>query len=306
MSRKFGEVGEHVGVAVASPRASLRAPAPGYQPARTLSIRTELARQLRRRRSHIAAGLAAIVPLLLILAFWFGSSDNSGEKQASAYDSLVTVATAGGLNFALFTLVATAFLLLVLVALLFGDTVASEASWGSLRYLLAAPVPRSRLLASKWAVSLLCSIGVIVLLVGVALAVGTAVYGWQPLQLHTGTKLPTGQALLRLTAITGYVGLSFLPVAGLAFLLSVSIDSPIGAVGGAVMFHIVTQIFSAISALGQLRQALPSYYSEAWLGLLSTPIQTQEMAKGAWVTLMYATVLFSAAWWRFTTKDIVS
>ncbi|MGH3545117.1 MAG: ABC transporter permease [Mycobacteriales bacterium] len=275
---------------------------------RALSVRTELLRQLRRRRSQIAAGLAVIVPLLLVLAFEFGSDsgDSSGNDNQSAYDGLVGTATASGLNFALFTLVAASFLLLVLVALLFGDTVASEASWSSLRYLLTAPVPRSKLLASKATVSLISSVAVIVLLVGTALAVGTAMYGWHPLSLPTGPDLPTDTALLRLGAITGYIGSSFLSIAGLAFLLSVSTDSPIGAVGGAVMFYIVTQIFSVISALGVIREVLPGYYGEAWLGLLTTPVQTSEMTKGALVTLMYATVFFAAAWWRFATKDIVS
>lgn len=273
---------------------------------RALSVRTELVRQLRRRRSQIAAGLAVIVPLLLVLAFQFGSDNESDDDLDSTYDILVGTATAGGLNFALFTLLAASFLLLVLVALLFGDTVASEASWGSLRYLLAAPVSRAKLLASKATVSLISSVAVIVLLLGTALAVGTAVYGWQPLSLPAGSDLPIGSALLRLAAVTGYVATSFLSIAGLAFLLSVSTDSPIGAVGGAVMFHIVTQIFSLISALGVLRELLPSYYSEAWLGLLITPVQTEEMTKGTLVTLVYATVFFSAAWWRFNTKDIVS
>jgi ABC-2 type transport system permease protein len=270
-------------------------------------VRTELVRQLRRRRSQIAVGLTVVVPLLLVLAFEFGSSGGgSDNEQDSAYDGLVGTATAGGLNFALFALVAASFLLLVLVALLFGDTVASEAGWSSLRYLLAAPVPRSKLLASKWTVSLISSVGMILLLVGTALAVGTVAYGWHPLSLPTGSELPTGTALLRLSAITGYIGGSFLSIAGLAFLLSVSTDSPIGAVGGAVMFHIVTQIFSVISALGVVREVLPGYYSEAWLGLLTTPVQTSEMTKGALVTLVYATVFFTAAWWRFNTKDIVS
>ena len=49
-----------------------------------------------------------------------------------------------------FTLFAsTSFLLVVIVALFAGDTVPSEASWSSLRYLLAAPVRRERLLRQK-------------------------------------------------------------------------------------------------------------------------------------------------------------
>ncbi len=102
-------------------------------------------------------------------------------------------ATASGANFAAVNLfVSAGFLLVIPVALFCGDTVASEASWSSLRYLLAAPVPRARLLWSKLAVGLTLSLAAMVLLPVVALAVGTAAYGWGPLQLPTGGTLPTG------------------------------------------------------------------------------------------------------------------
>ena len=68
--------------------------------------------------------------------------------------------------------VSAGFLLVVPVALFCGDTVASEASWSSLRYLLAAPVPRARLLWSKLVVALGLSLAAMVLLPLVALAVG--------------------------------------------------------------------------------------------------------------------------------------
>ena len=88
----------------------------------------------------------AALPLIVLGAFEFGGSGNDNNRNGSgAFSSLVDVATSGGSNFALFTLlVSSSFLLVVVVALFFGDTIASEASWGSLRYLLAIPVPRSR------------------------------------------------------------------------------------------------------------------------------------------------------------------
>lgn len=278
--------------------------APGYRPNRTFPFQTEFRRQLRRRRTQIAIGITLALPLLLIIAFEFGSG--GGEDEQDTYGSLVSIATAGGLNFALFTLFATSFLLLILVALVFGDTVASEGNWGSLRYLLAIPVPRSRLLTSKWLVSAISSAGLIALLVGISLLAGTLMYGWQPLQLPTGGELSTGEALLRLLGVTGYIGFMFASVAGLAFLLSVSTGSPIGSVGAAVMFNIVTGIFTLITALGDFRKLFPNYYSDAWLGLLSDPVQTRDMAQGALVTLIYATAFFSLAWWRFTRKDVLS
>ena len=100
------------------------------------------------------------------------------------------MATDGGLNFAAFSLfVSAGFLLVVVVALFCGDTVASEASWSSLRYLLAAPVPRARLLRQKLAVALAyATIGVVTLPV-MSLVAGTVAFGWHPLRLPgTGVR----------------------------------------------------------------------------------------------------------------------
>ena len=86
----------------------------------------------------------------------------------------------------------------MVVALFCGDTVASEASWGSLRYLLAVPVPRARLLAVKLVVALAYSALALLLLAGTALLVGTLRYGWHPLRSTVAAEIPPGEGLLRL------------------------------------------------------------------------------------------------------------
>ena len=59
-----------------------------------------------------------------------------------------------------------------------------------------------------------------------------------------------------------------------------STDAPLGAVGGAVLLYILSSILDQITALGDLRTVLPTHYSDAWLGLLSTPLQTDDVVKG--------------------------
>ena len=46
-------------------------------------------------------------------------------------------------------------------------------------------------------------------------------------------------------------------VSALAFLLGVYTDAPLGAVGGAVVLVIVSNILDAVPALGSLREVLP-------------------------------------------------
>jgi ABC-2 type transport system permease protein len=281
----------------------------GYRATHTLTFATELRRQAGRRRTQLALGFMLGLPLIILVAFELGrrNSGGGGGGSRGRFAQLADIATSGGLNFALFTLLVSAsFLLVVVVALFCGDTVASEASWGSLRYLLAIPVPRGRLLGSKLQVSLLYSLVALVVLTGMALIAGTLRYGWHPLRTTVAGEIATGPAFWRLLGILAYIAVTLLVVAGLAFLLSVSTDAPLGAVGGAVLLQILSNILDQISALGSLRVILPTHYSDAWLGLLSNPIQTDDMVKGAISSMLYATLFFSWAWYRFLRKDVVS
>jgi ABC-2 type transport system permease protein len=282
--------------------------ATGYRATATLPIRAEIRRQASRRRTQLALGFMALLPLIILLAFELGSNNNSDNGNGSgSFGSLVTLATSGGLNFALFTLAVSAgFLLVVVVALFCGDTVASEASWGSLRYLLAIPVPRARLLGVKLIVALFYSALALIVLTGVSLLVGTLRYGWHPLGSTIAAQIPPGQGVLRLLGIVGYLAVTLLIVAGLAFLLSTLTDAALGAVGGAVLLWILSSILDQITALGSIRYGLPTHYSDAWQGLLSTPMQTDDLVKGAIAAICYAVVFWTAAFWRFTRKDITS
>jgi len=274
----------------------------------TFSVATELRRQASRPRTRIALAFMVALPLIILGAFEFGGGNGDDDGGGGgAFSSLVDVATAGGANFALFTLlVSSSFLLVVVFALFFGDTIASEASWGSLRYLLAIPVPRARLLGVKATVSVIYAALALVLLVGTALLAGTFRYGWNPLRSTIADQLSAGEALGRISAATGYIGLTLLVVGALAFLLSVSTDAPLGAVGGAVLLQIVSSILDQIEALGAIRDYLPTHYNDAWVGLLSTPVQVDTMVRGAISALLYATLFFGLAFWRFLRKDIVS
>jgi len=289
--------------AEAGPASTESANAPGYRPRRTLPLSVEIVRQLRRRRTLIAFGILTVLPWILVGAF-----EVSGPASRNGAPGLVASATDGGLNFTAFTFfVSAGFLIVVAVALFCGDTVATEASWSSLRYLLAAPVPRSRLLRQKLIVALGYSIVAVTYLTLMSLLAGTLAFGWHQLRLPgTGIEVPYGAALGRIAIVLGYVLVSELVVAALAFLLSVLTDSPLGAVGGAVGLVIVSNILDAVTALGNWRQALPTHWQFAWLDVFQPQVSWAGMIQGAAVSVSYALVLGALAFRRFQTKDIVS
>ncbi|QMU80383.1 ABC transporter permease subunit [Streptacidiphilus sp. PB12-B1b] len=268
-----------------------------------MPLRVELRRQLGRNRTRITLGLLVVLPLLLVAAFKLGGSapDRNGQV------TLVDFATVGAANFALFAVFASSgFLLVIVVALFCGDTVASEAGWSSLRYLLISPVGRARLLRRKLTVSLGLSGFALVLLPVVSLLAGWAAFGWHPVQSPTGAGLGTGAALVRLAIIVGYLAVSLTFVAALAFYAGVSTDAPLGAVGGTVLIVIVSTILDNVTALGGLRDWLPTHYADAWLDALDPSVQWDAMLRGTLSALVYSTVLFALAWRHFLRKDIVS
>ncbi|GAQ57080.1 ABC transporter permease [Streptomyces acidiscabies] len=277
--------------------------ASGYRAAKTLPLKVEFARQLKRRRTLVMGGILAALPFVLWIAFLIGGTPDGRDGRVTLMDT----ATASGANFAAVNLfVSAGFLLVIPVALFCGDTVASEAGWSSLRYLLAAPVPRARLLWSKLVVGLGLSLAAMVLLPLVALAVGTAAYGWGSLDLPTGGALDPGTAAQRLLIVVAYIFVSQLVTAGLAFWLSTRTDAPLGAVGGAVGLTIVGNVLDQVTALGDWRDFLPAHWQYAWADAVQPTPEWAGMAQGASVSVTYAVILFALAFRGFAKKDVVS
>jgi ABC-2 type transport system permease protein len=264
---------------------------PTFNPRRTMPLRVEFVRQLKRRRTQLAALALLVLPVIVALAFQIGG------KAGTDAPALVGLATVGGANFALFVeYVSVGFLLVVVVSLFCGDTVASEANWSSLRYLLAQPVPRGRLLRQKLIVALALSVGANILLPLWSFLVGGVFFGWAPAHSPLGGSFDAMASFLRLALV----------VASLAFLLSVSVDNPLGAVGGAVMLVVVSNILDQIAALDPYRRYLPTHWSYSWVDTLSTPIRYDDMLRGTGTALVYAAVFLAIAWLRFDRKDITS
>ena len=280
-----------------------------YLVGKTLPFRVELYRQLKRKRTAFAYGFVLSLPILVALAVKFGPSEEDGDSSefGSGATDIIGLATLGAANFTTTMLFfSTPFLLVTVVALFNGDTVASEASWSTLRYLLASPVPRTRLLIQKIKVSLTLSLIAVLLVPISSWIVGAISFGTAPLQTPLGVTFDQSVTFTRLAIMTGYLAISLLFVAGLAFYLSVRTDAPLGAVGGAVGISILLTILDAISALGSLRQWLPVHYSDTWLDALSTTIDWSQMAKGASYCAIFGILFYALAITKFAKKDITS
>lgn len=268
---------------------------------RPLPLRVEARRQLRRPRTYWAFGILLALPLIVVAAFALGDGGDPGGARFS------DLATTGAANFAVFLLFVSAeLLLLILMTLFVGDPVPSEAGWGSLRYLLTAPVGRSRLLSSKLLVGLATTAVAMLLLLAWSLLVGGLAYGWEPLTIPLGGDLGWAEVLRRLALAAAYILVSLSPFAALAFWAGVAGATPLGAVGGAVLAAIVSSILDSLEALAHWRRALPNHYARAWVELFTPEPDPSALVHGlAWAAL-YTTVVLALGYRHFAGKDVLS
>jgi len=276
----------------------------GYRPERTLRLWVELRRQFKRRRTLGVLILMVALPLILIAALQLGASDNAQQNNRI---NLVDVATDSGLNFTLFVLFATtSFFLVVVFALFFGDTVASEAQWGSLRYTLATPVPRMRLLRQKWYAALVMSVGALLTLTVVAVVAGGVAFGFDDIRTPIGVTIAQGDGLLRIAGMLGYLAVHLLVVGTLAFWFSTITDAPLAAVGGAVFTMFVFAILDQVEQLGSIRDYFPTANEFAWTDLLQSPVDSGDLYRGVIQSLIYAAVFTFLGFWHFARRDVTS
>jgi ABC-2 type transport system permease protein len=262
-------------------------------------ITVEIRKQFLRPRTYIGMGLVSLVPIILAAAF--------KANPPQGFVSLFDLSTSSAMNIAITALTeVSAFLLIVVVSLFAGETVAGEAEWGTLRYLLVRPVSRNRLLATKLTVSIILALLATFLVSIVALAIGTALFGWHSLQVPGFATLSAGQALGRLALATVYVAWSQAAYISFAFMLSTMTDRALAAVAGGVGLGVLSQILNNISALNGTSYIYPTHYLNFWQHLFFGAPQTGNLIRGALLQLPYVVVFLGIAWWWFNRKDVLS
>ena len=268
-------------------------------------IRVELRKQLPRTRTRAGLLVMAAVPVIMTIGFAVGGSPHDrGEV------NLFELGTRSGLNMPLAALtVMQNFLLVVVVSLFAGETVAGEANWGTLRYLLLRPVSRSRLLTAKLVVASLLTVVATALIVLFGLVTGIPAFGWHDVVVAGQGGfgfLDPWTAFWRLLASTAYVAWMMASTVAIAFMLSALIDSPFGAVFGGLAFTIVSEILDGIPAFGSVRYGLPTHYWHAWTDWFSPQVNGSDMVVGVLTQLPYTAVFLALAYWGFQRKDILS
>ena len=133
------------------------------------------------------------------------------------------------LSFIALTIMLTLVLPLV-IAVVSGDSIAGEAGYGTLRYLLTVPAGRARLLSVKYAAVVIFGLASCLLVPRSSLIVGVALFPVGPVTLLSGTTVSLADGLLRLLFVTLYVAAGMAALGAIGLAISTLTEHPIGAI----------------------------------------------------------------------------
>ncbi|MEO3978504.1 ABC transporter permease [Streptomyces sp. CAU 1734] len=269
---------------------------------------------LRRWRTLALLGVLAAVPVLIGIAVRIetggGGSlgdDGGGGGGGGEGPAFISQITNNGVFLVFAALAATLPVFLPMaVGVIAGDSIAGEANAGTLRYLLVAPAGRTRLLLAKYATTLaFCLIATLVVAVS-ALAVGALLFPLGEVTTISGTTIGFGEGLLRAGLVAIVVAASLAGLAALGLFVSTLTGSGVAAMATTVGLLITVQILGSIPQLDAVHPYLFPHYWMSFSDLLRDPLYWDEVVKNLGLQAVYAAVFGSAAWARFTAKDISS
>ncbi|HEU4543157.1 MAG TPA: ABC transporter permease subunit [Jiangellaceae bacterium] len=264
-------------------------------------LRSELRLVFRRRRNLAMLAVLAAAPILLGIIVRL-TSPAAGEGPP-----LLNQVTQNGFFLGLASLVfASPLFLPMVMAVVSGDSVAGEASNGTLRNLLVVPTGRTRLLLVKYtgiAAYALACVGIIVVS---GLVTGWILFPAGDVVLLSGAPVGLAEALGRAGLVVLYVGAMLATLGAIGLFFSTLTEVPMGAMAATVTVAVVSQILDAIPQIEVIHEYLQVHWWLAFMDLLREPMLLDNVLTGLLVSAAYVAVFGSLAWARLTTKDVTS
>jgi ABC-2 type transport system permease protein len=285
-------------------------------------IRVELIKLVRRPRSWVSIGLLCGLPVIVAV---FVAVTHLVPPPGQGPTLLSAVLSNGSLYPAAALAIVLPIFLPVAVAVVAGDAIAGEAGSGMLRYLLARPVGRTRLLVAKLIALIIYTLTAVVAVAVTAYITGKLLFGSQPVAVSpgggatptiiaahaaaaslSGTALTPADIFVRTIGAIAFIGVSMLGVGAIALFLSTLTDSSLGAALGALAALVTSEVLVTLNAAGVVNPYLPTRYWLAWVDFFRQPILWRNIDRGFAVQAIYVVILLACAWANFATKDITS
>src|SRR6478735_10760751 len=265
--------------------------------------RSELRLVFGRRRNIVLLIGLAMVPLVLGTVL-FATRDSALGGQGPAFIGNVT---GNGLFLVIASLfLCLPFLLPLTIGIASGDSVAGEASAGTLRYLLVVPVSRTRLLGVKALGALLFAGAAVLSIAVVGLVAGAVFFGLRDIPLLSGTTVPLLDGVVRVAGVVAYVGLSMTGLVAVGLFFSTLTEVPVGAMAATVVVAIVSTVLDSLPQLSAIHPGLLTHHWFDFAEFLRVQVDWGVVGTGLAVQAAWVAVFGTLAWARFTTADVTS
>jgi ABC-2 type transport system permease protein len=262
----------------------------------------ELRHLFRRTIVRVLLIVLFLIPVLLSVAVRINGGPNNGNGPTFLDDvshNGVFAALAG-------LTVCIPFFLPLTIAVVAGDTIAGEVSLGTLRYVLTRPSGRLRLLAVKAATVVVYSLVAALVVAAGGLISGAILFPLGPVIGLSGTSFSLIDGIGRTLLAALVVGASLLGLAAIGMFVSTVVNSPVAAMVITAGLVVVALVAGSIS---QLDFSHPWLFNHEWFSfgdLLRTPVEWGEIRRDLLLQVGYIAVFGTAAWARFTSRDILA
>src|ERR1700744_2180429 len=293
------------GAAPAPPPAA--GPAPGAPRAWLRYFRSELRQVFGRRRNLILLAVVGLFPILIGVGLRLSTHPHRGGGGNDGGLAFVTQLTGNGI---FLSFIALSILLTlgmpVAVAVIAGASTAGEAGYGTLRYLLAVPAGRVRLLTVKYASIVVFALAVTFEVAAVALATGAALFPIGPVTLLSGTTVSLAEGILRLVLVALYVSAAMAALGAIGLAFSTLTEHAIGAIAALAIFVVASEGADSVPQFAVIQPYLPTHWWPMFDALLRVPIDSGTLLKGLLSFAVSLVLAGTFAWARFTTADVTS
>src|SRR5579862_7662409 len=287
------------------------APAPGYAPRPVTSwlrmFRAELRLVFRRKRNLLLLAVTAVFPLIIGIALRLAAPHSQGGGGNGPGATFFNQLAGNGVFLSFIALTTLLVLVLpVVLAVVAGDSVAGEAGYGTLRYLLAVPAGRTRLLGVKFAAIVVFGLAATVVVAAVSLVTGAALFPVGPVTLLSGSTVPLADGLVRVLFVTLYVAGAMAALGAIGLAISTLTEHAIGAIAAIAILVVTSEVVDQVPQLAAIGPYLPTHWWLSFDAILRTPVDTTTLLKGLLSFAVYIVLFGSFAWARFTSADVTS
>jgi ABC-2 type transport system permease protein len=285
-------------------------------------IAVELYKMVRRPRTWISIALLCALPIAVAI---FVAVTHLAPPPGQGTAFLSAILQDGSLYPAAALALVLPVFLPVAVAVVAGDSIAGEASTGTLRYLLTRPISRTRLLVAKLVTIIAFVLTAVVAVTLTSYVTGIAAFGSSPaaavgqpgavqsgnlqsgsVTSLSGAPLTVVQLIERIIGAVGFITVSMLGVAAIALFLSTVTDSALGSALGALAALVGSEVLVTLDAAASVRPFLPTRYWLAWIDFFRQPVFWRDIQRGFGIQALYVAVFLAAAWANFSSKDITT